>query len=329
MSPTQIASEDDSTSLRRFFTGAGFPASLMTGALVYEVFLLLVIFGPPGQGPWGQFSEDFKRWCFGYDQRTAGMDWAAVWVMLAEPLFLAGLTAALWRRSLRTFATPRGWIAHGKAMAAGGLVALVATATLFAYGSRGTSEDQPLPFPGQRIRTRIEPPAFQLVDHRGAPVSLAEYRGRVVLLTGVYATCSTACPQILREVKDLTESLPPELRDRFAAVALSLNPEYDTREMMAAIAEAYGFAYPSFRYASGPPPDMHDLLTRLQFSAVKNAETGAIDHANLFLLVDAGGRIAYRFNLLDRHRPWLHQATRELLAEASAAPLATTAAARP
>jgi cytochrome oxidase Cu insertion factor (SCO1/SenC/PrrC family) len=329
MNPTQIASGDDTTRLRRFFTGAGFPACLIAGAVVYEAFLLLVIFGPPGQGPWGQFSEDFKRWCFGYDGRTGGMSWGAVWVMLAEPLFLAGLTAALWRRALATLATRRGLAAHGKAMAAGALASLLATATLFAYGSRGTSGDPPLPFPGERIRTRIEPPPFDLVDHRGAPVSLADSRGRVVLITGVYATCSTACPQILREVKDLIESLPPELRERFSAVALSLNPEYDTREMMTAIAEAYGFPYPAFRYASGPPSDMHDLLTRLQFAAVKNPQTGAIDHANLFLLVDAGGRIAYRFNLLDRHRPWLHQATRQLLEEASDAALATTASARP
>jgi len=34
---------------------------------------------------------------------------------------------------------------------------------------------------------------------------------------------------------------------------------------------------------------MHDALTRLQFSATRNPQTGVIDHANLFLLVDRSG----------------------------------------
>ncbi|MFN0126264.1 MAG: SCO family protein [Verrucomicrobiales bacterium] len=317
-SPHSITSaETEATPLRRFFLGAGFPLCLLAGALVYEAFLLLVIFGPPGTGIWGQFSEDFKRWCFSYDPRTGGMTWGAVWVMLAEPVFLATLTLALWRTNLTHAFKRRGWVAHWRPAAAGATVALVATAGLFTYGTRASGRSElALPFPGERIRTRLQPPAFKLTDHRGASVSLDALRGRVVLLTGVYATCSTACPQILREIKDLIDALPPEVRDRFTAVALSLNPEYDTAEMMEAIARAYGFPYPGFHYANGPVQEMRDLLTRLQFAPIKNQETGAIDHANLFILVDANGHIAYRFNLLDRHRPWLHEATKQLLREA-------------
>lgn len=315
--------ETETTSLRRFFTGAGFPACLIAGTLVYEAFLIAVIFMPAGSGIWGQFSEDFKRWCFSYDPRTGGMSWGAVWVMVAEPVFLAGITAYLWRSSLRALFTWRGLGAHWKAMTGGALAALLTSGTLFAYGSQGADPaEELLPFPGERIRTKIEPPAFLLTDHRGAPVSLEQLKGRVVLLTGVYTTCSTACPQILRELKNLTDALPPELSGRFTAVALSLNPEYDTSDMMKAIASAYGFPYPGFHFVNGDPGVMHDLLTRFQFAPVKNAETGAIDHANLFLLLDACGRIAYRFNLSERHLPWLHQATRDLLQEAAAPVLA-------
>lgn len=312
-------SENESTSLRRFFSGAGFPACLIAGTVVYEAFLITVIFWPEGAGPWGQFSEDFKRWCFSYDPRTGGMSWAAVWVMLAEPLFLASITAFLWRRTLRPLFTLRGLAVHWKAMAGGGLAALLAAGTLFFWGNRDAeAAEKPLPFPGERIRTQLEPPAFALTDHQGAPVSLEQLKGRVVLVTGVYATCSTACPQILREVKNLMDALPADLRGNFSAVALSLNPEYDSSEYMSAIASAYAFPYPGFHYANGDPVVMHDLLSRFQFAPIKNTETGAIDHANLFILLDAKGRIAYRFNLSERHLPWLHQATLDLLKEAVA-----------
>ena len=153
-------------------------------------------------------------------------------------------------------------------------------------------------------------------------VTRRELKGRVVLITGVYATCSTACPQILREVKNLTDSLPPGLRENFSTIALSLSPEYDTSQLMNTVATAYAFPYPTFRYVNGNPAVMHDLLTRFQFSPVKNPDTGVIEHANLFLLLDARGRIAYRLNLNERHLPWLRQAAVDLLKEAAAPALA-------
>lgn len=304
--------------IRRFLTGTGFPAFLLSAAVIYEIFLMAVVFAPPGSGPWSQFSEDFKVWCFSYDPRTGGMQWAAVWVMLLEPVFLSVLAALLWRHSLRELFTRKGAAAHWLAVLGGVLFAGVAMAGLYVYGARDSAANESLPFPGERIRTQIVPPDFDLTDHRGHPVSLASFKGRVVLVTGVYAFCSTACPEILREVKNLAEALPPESRERLSVVALSLNPEYDTSLLMNAVATAYAFEYPMFRYANGEPELMRDLLTRLQFAPVRNAATGAIDHANLFILIDARGRIAYRFNSGARHQPWLYQATLDLTREAAA-----------
>jgi cytochrome oxidase Cu insertion factor (SCO1/SenC/PrrC family) len=86
--------------------------------------------------------------------------------------------------------------------------------------------------------------------------------------------------------------------------------------MMGRITEAYGFHYPEFRYLNGEPAGMHDLLTRLGFARVKSPETGVIDHANLFLLLDVRGEIAYRFTLDSRHRSWLREGLLALAAEA-------------
>jgi protein SCO1/2 len=139
----------------------------------------------------------------------------------------------------------------------------------------------------------------------------------VVLITGIYAMCSTTCPQILIETKKLIESLPAAARDRLSVVALSLNPEYETTDLMAALASGYGFKHPEFRYLNGEPDLMHRVLEQLQFARVRNAETGLIDHANLFILLDAQGRIAYRFNLNPRHQVWLREGILSLVTEAA------------
>jgi protein SCO1/2 len=301
---------------RQFLSGTGLPVFLLSATLVYEAFLIAVVFAPPGSGPWSRFSEEFKVWCFGYDSGTGGMEWGEAWAMLLEPLFLASLAVILYRGNLRTLLRPGGIRGQWRAATGGTVVASMAIFGLVGYGK--PEPEAARPFPGERIRTRIEAPEIRLTDHRGKAVDLDDLRGRVVLVTGVYAMCSTSCPEILREVKALTDSLPEAQREHLSVLALSLNPEYDTARLMSAVASGYGFSYPEFRYLNGDPEVLRELLTRLQFSPVRNEETGLIDHANLFLLIDADGRIAYRFNLDPRHRPWLEEATSQLIQEAAA-----------
>lgn len=298
-----------------FFTGPGLPVFLATAAGVYEIFLLLVIFAPGGWGAWSAFAEEFKIWCFRYDPRTGGMEWMAVIIMLVEPVFIVGLLLGIWR-----FGRPRNRPAtrdlrpHLRSAMAGLVIGGLAVAGLYAYG-RPDAEPPLPPFPGQRIRTQLAAPDFSLTDQRGLTVNLAGLRGRVTLITGVYALCSTACPEILLQARELIAGLPPENRARFQLVALSLNPEYDTTQLMAAIADTYGFQHPEFRYLNGDPAVMNPLLRDFQFAARRNPDTGLVDHANLFILLDAEGRIAYRFNLDRRHHSWLRAAVLELTGE--------------
>jgi protein SCO1/2 len=304
--------------VRAFFSGAGFPLFLLAAGVGYEAFLLAVVFAPESTGAWGGFAREFKQWCFRYDPGTGGMDWAAVWVMLVEPAFVVGVAAFVWRRGLGLLRTRAAWLAYRRCMFAGLLGSAAAMTALYAYGRPDASAGSALPFPGERIRTQLDVPAFAFVDHRGTPFALEAVRGRVVLATGVYAMCSLACPEILLETKALLATLPAAARARVSVVALSLNPEEDTLELMGRIAEGYGFSYPEFRYLNGPPAEMHDLLTRLGFSRVKSPRTGVIGHANLFLVLDGEGKIAYRFTLDSRHRDWLRQAILSLANEAPA-----------
>lgn len=306
------------TRVRAFFTGTGLPLFLLAAAAVYEAFLLVVVFAPESTSAWGGFAREFKQWCFRYDARTGGMEWAAVWVMLVEPLFVVTVAAVLWRRGLRPLRTLDGWRRHGRSAAAGVLAASLAMAGLYAYGRPDAGADDPLPFPGERIRTQLAVPPFSFVDQKGRPFALGELRGRVVLVTGIYARCATTCPEILRETKALLAELAPAIRAQIAVVALSLNPEEETADLMDRVTEAYGFQYPAFRYLNGEPAGMHATLTGLGFARVKDPRTGVIDHANLFLLIDARGEIAYRFTLDARHRSWLREGLIALAREADA-----------
>ncbi len=302
---------DNASAGRRFFVGPGLPVFLLAAVFVYEAALLAIIFGPLESGWLGDFAREFKIWCFNYDPRTGGMEWSAVGMMLLEPIFVVVVAVVLWRRALAS----RRWHASWRAALAGLGVAAAAIGSVMALGGPGAGGEVLPPFPGERIRTRLVPPPFQLVDQTGRVCSLAELRGRVVLVTGIYALCSTTCPQILIETRRLLDTLPAAVRARVSVLALSLNPEYDTAALMAAVAAGYGFEHPEFRYLNGAPETMHRVLEQLQFARVKNPQTGFIDHANLLILIDPEGLIAYRFNLNPRHQAWLREAIVSLAVE--------------
>ena len=213
--------------------------------------------------------------------------------------------------------SPRIWLAHFRASALAAVVIAGCVGGLVYYARTDATAAKILPpFPGERIRVRLDLPDVPFVDQKGAAFRFADLRGRVVLVTGVYSACTTACPEIFLELKKILAELPPVERADLSVVALSLNPEYETTELMGAVAEGRGFTHPEFRYVNGEQPAaMHDVLTRLQFSATRNPANGVIDHANLFLLVDRDNHIAYRFTLDPRHRAWLREGLRALLRE--------------
>lgn len=312
---TENLPADGGSAVRRFFTGAGLPVFLLSAAALYEAFLLLLILAPFESGWLGGFAREFKLWCFNYDPRTGGMDWTAAGMMLLEPVFVVAVALWLWRRALQG---RRSWQGAWRPAVAGGGTAALVIGGLLAAGAADQREAPLPPFPGERIRTQLAPPEFSLTDQAGRTFSLEDVRGRVVLVTGIYALCSTACPQILIETRQLLDSLPPAVRARVSVLAMSLNPEYETTELMASVSAGYGFTHPEFRYLNGRPELMHEVLDRFQFARYRDPKTGLIEHANLLLLLDAEGRIAYRFNLNPRHRAWLREAVLSLAAEAAA-----------
>lgn len=320
-----VGAERQESAGERFLTGPGLLVFLCTALAAYEAFLLLTIFGPTQGGPLGDFVRDFQLWCYRGDPRTGGISWLAVSVMMLEPIFIVGVALLLWRKSLPQLAQPRLWLAQIRAAAAGFGVIAVCVAGLVYYARLDALRAQVLPpFPGERIRVRLDLPDVPLVDQKGAAFRFADLRGQVVLVTGVYATCTTTCPEIFIELQKTLAELPAVERAGLRVVALTLNPEYETSELMNLIAEGRGLTHPEFRYANAAQPAaMHDVLTRLQFSATRNPANGVIDHANLFLLVDRSGHIAYRFTLDPRHRAWLRAGLRALLTEPHAAPPAS------
>lgn len=288
---------------------------MLATVFFYQLFLAVMTFSPPFGSVWGQFVTDFRVWCFGYDPATGSMQWTAAWIMLTEPLLMQGIIIALWRKPLWDALRFGRRQMIPQISAALMTVTAVAAGLLF-IGTSDASADEVPPFPGERIRTTLQPPEINLFNQHGDPVRLADHRGGIVLVTAIYSTCSTSCPMLMFQAKRAIEELSPEQQEDLTVMAISLDPENDNLELMAEAAAVYGMDAPKFQFLNGDPEAVNTVLDRLQIARMRNTKTNEIDHANLYFVIDRQGHIAYRFNLSDRHQPWLVEALQQLLDEA-------------
>jgi cytochrome oxidase Cu insertion factor (SCO1/SenC/PrrC family) len=302
--------------LQRFFGSWRFPALVLSVLLSFKALALLVLAVPSAPTGFGAFAEEFKVWCFGYDPAKGTLESAYVGLTLAEPLVLGGVILGVWWRPLRQILRERPrailpYVATAVAIVAAGSLALVA--------SRREARADEQAFPARALRTSLPPPRIELTDQEGAPVSLSAMRGRVVVLTGVYASCSYACPMILGQAKRAVATLSPEEQRDVTVVAVTLDPEHDGEETLARMALGQGVRSPLFHLAWGPPTAVNQALDDLTIARTRDPRTGIIDHANVFVLVDRAGRLAYRLTLGDIQERWLADALRTLVREPSAA----------
>ena len=297
----------------RMLSGGSFATFALCVLLFYEVFVIVMTFAPINGGALGGFLEEFRIRCFQLEPKTGWMKWSSVAVMLGEPLPLVGIIFFIWRAPIREL-----WLTNRRAVFPIAAVALVMVGLLGA-GLAGLGRAEPvqreLPFPADRLRSELPMPAFKLTNQEGLPVTPADFKGRVTLVTAVFSTCTKTCPMMLKKIRDVLDQLTPAERADLSVVAISLSPEADTRELRTMITKAYGFDPTQFHFVNGAPAEMNALLDQLNIGRVRDEQTGELIHSNLFILLDRDGRIAYRLSLSQREQSWLTAAVRALQAE--------------
>jgi len=300
--------------LRNLLIGSAFPAFALSMLFCWAVFLIAMLLTPPGPSGLGAFAEDFRIWCFGYDPATGRTELAYVMAMIVPQFMLGAFIAYFWWEPLRELLRRPRFAARYLAAAA---LLVAGSSSVFALIA-GDAPSGELPFPAEELRTAYEAPQFSLTDQERTSISLADFRGNVVILTAVYASCPHTCPAILSQAKAAIAELSDREREDLRVIAVTLDPETDTPEVLQKLAENHGMPSTLYHLVTGDSAEVEPLLDRMQIARERDPETGVISHANLFLLIDRNGKIAYRFGLGERQQRWLKSALEVLLREEAA-----------
>jgi protein SCO1/2 len=143
-----------------------------------------------------------------------------------------------------------------------------------------------------RLAPIAQLPPFELVDQRGQAVSLATFGGRPFLVDFIFTRCGGQCPLLNQRMKKLAALLPSE--EAVDLVSISVDPEFDTPEVLAAYVREQGINDPRWRVLTGEPAAVMRLVREgflLALEAGQADPKEPILHSTRFVLVDGEGRI--------------------------------------
>ncbi|MBL8520589.1 MAG: SCO family protein [Betaproteobacteria bacterium] len=132
---------------------------------------------------------------------------------------------------------------------------------------------------------------FRLTDHTGKARSMADYRGKAVLMFFGFAQCPDVCPTTLADLKKVMTKLGPDA-ERFQVLFVTVDPARDTQDVLAQYVTSF---HPSFVALRGDRMATErvtrDFKIVAQLQEGQTPETYTVNHSANSLVFDAQGRL--------------------------------------
>ena len=131
---------------------------------------------------------------------------------------------------------------------------------------------------------------FALTDFNGVPRTLADYRGKVVMLYFGFVQCPDVCPTALARAAEVLHLVGPEAAKQVQLLFITVDPERDTPTLLREYMSAFD---PSFMALSGSMDQTRATADafRVYFKKVPTGSTYTMDHTALTYLFDPVGQI--------------------------------------
>ncbi len=162
-------------------------------------------------------------------------------------------------------------------------------------------EDLPIYQPSQLNPALVDPSAmraedhrildFELVNHIGDTVTLADVEGQILVVDFFFSRCATICPLMTRNLQRVHDRLDPELPVRI--LSHSVTPQADSVSVLNRYAEKHDANSDLWWFLTGEKKEIYKLARRSYFSCLDEGDGGFQDfvHTENIVLVDEKGRL--------------------------------------
>ena len=165
---------------------------------------------------------------------------------------------------------------------------LLAGAAALALSACGETK---VPFTGIDITGADYATGFSLTDHNGQPRTLADFKGKAVVIFFGFTQCPDVCPTSMTEMAQAKQLLGAD-GDRLQGLFISIDPERDTPEIMKAYMAAFD---PTFLALYAKPEELPEVAKSFKIYYKKvvgsSPETYTMDHSAGSYVYDPQGRV--------------------------------------
>lgn len=138
--------------------------------------------------------------------------------------------------------------------------------------------------------------ATALTDQDGRPLRMADFYGKLVILSFFFTSCPSVCPRGAQALSEVQRRLPNALQERVRFLSLSVDPENDTPDALKRFALANGADLTRWSFARAEPADTPALLTELgAFDPRASGQATPSSHATAVYLFDTDGQLMQRY----------------------------------
>ncbi len=141
---------------------------------------------------------------------------------------------------------------------------------------------------------RKKVPDFSFIDQNRDTITNKDYLGKVYVVEFFFTTCPTICPRMNKNLVQIQN----EFKDfqNFGVASFTINPTYDTPEVLKDYAERYGITNPNWHLMTGNQDEIYDLANKgfPLYVAQDTDIEGGFEHSGHFALVDQEGFIRSR-----------------------------------
>jgi protein SCO1/2 len=132
---------------------------------------------------------------------------------------------------------------------------------------------------------------FHLTDMAGRPRSLADYRGKVVLIFFGYTQCPDVCPTTMADLKTVMQKLGPDA-DRVQVLFVTLDPARDSAALLSQYVPAFDARFVGLRGDEATTAQTaKDFKVFYQKVPGSTPDGYTLDHTAGTYVFDANGRI--------------------------------------
>jgi protein SCO1/2 len=137
-------------------------------------------------------------------------------------------------------------------------------------------------------------PVFNLTTQEGARLALQDLRGKVVAVTFIYASCADTCPLLTAKLAGLQARLGTDFGSKVFFVAITVDPERDTPQVLKHYAQAHGVNLAGWAFLTGAPAEIQQVARQYGIY-YKKRPRGEVDHTFLTSLIDPRGILRVQY----------------------------------